>query len=205
MWTRGGSSPEVSQVSFDKSTDNGATWTPLGSGTRIGSTSNWQLTGLSLPTSGQLRARGRTAGGYQNGSSSLVEQVASFSGLLPALETWRQTHFGTTANAGDAADTFDFDQDGLVNLIEFAFGLDPKLPSSSAQLPQPNLSGGNSMFNFTQPDGVSGITYGAEWSTTLLPGSWTSIPDNGISQQHVFSIPTAGQPKMYLRLVITAP
>ncbi|MGL4401058.1 MAG: hypothetical protein ACRCXD_14405, partial [Luteolibacter sp.] len=105
----------------------------------------------------------------------------------------------------DAADNFDFDHDGLVNLIEFAFGLDPKLTNSSTQLPQPSLSGGNSFFSFTPPDGVSGITYGAEWSTTLLPGSWTPIPDTGISPQHVFSIPTAGQPKMYVRLVVTAP
>jgi uncharacterized delta-60 repeat protein/uncharacterized repeat protein (TIGR01451 family) len=77
-WTRGGSSPEVSLVTFEQSTDSGASWTPLGSGTRIGSTPNWQLTGLALTGSGQLRARGRTSGGYQNGSSGLVEQVTSF-------------------------------------------------------------------------------------------------------------------------------
>jgi uncharacterized delta-60 repeat protein len=204
-WTRGGSSPEVSQVTFEKSTDNGASWTPLGSGTRIGSTPDWRLTGLSLTGSGQLRARGRTAGGEFNGSSGLVEQVASFSGLLPALETWRQLYFGTTDNTGNAADTFDYDQDGLVNLVEFAFGLDPKLPGSSAQLPQPSLGGYNFAFNFTQPGGVSGITYGAEWSTTLLPGSWTAIPDTGIAPQHDFSLPTTGQPRMYIRLVVTAP
>jgi uncharacterized delta-60 repeat protein len=201
-WTRGGSSPEVSQVIFEKSTDSGASWTPLGIGTRIGSTPDWQLTGLSLPAGGQLRVRGRTTGGESNGSSGLVEQVVSFN--IP-LQTWRQLYFGTTANAGDAADTFDFDQDGLVNLIEFAFGLDPKLPSSSAQLPQPSLSGGNFAFSFTQPDGVSGITYGAEWSSTLLPGSWTAIPDTGNSPQQVFSLPTTGQPKIYTRLVVTAP
>jgi Domain of unknown function (DUF5122) beta-propeller len=201
-WIRGGSTPEVSQVTFEQSTDSGATWTPLGDGTRISGTPNWQLTGLSLPDSGQLRARGRTTGGDSNGSSGLVEQVASFSF---ALQTWRQLYFGTTANTGDAADNFDFDQDGLMNLIEFAFGLDPKIPNNNTQLPQPSFSGGNFVFSFTPPFGVSGITYGAEWSSTLLPGSWTSIPDTGVSPQHVFSIPTAGQPKMYLRLVITAP
>jgi len=83
-WTRGGSAPEVSQVTFEQSTDSGATWTPLGSGTRIGTTPNWQLTGLSLPATGQLRARGRTTGGYQNGSSGLVERVASF-GFPPEI------------------------------------------------------------------------------------------------------------------------
>ena len=33
--------------------DGGTSWTPLGSGTRVGSTANWQLTGLSLPATGQ--------------------------------------------------------------------------------------------------------------------------------------------------------
>jgi uncharacterized delta-60 repeat protein len=71
-WTRSGSSPEVSQVTFEKSTDSGATWTLLGNGNRIGTNANWRLTGLSLPTIGQLRARGRTADG-----SGLIEQVAA--------------------------------------------------------------------------------------------------------------------------------
>ncbi len=80
-WTRGGSTPEISQVTFEQSTDSGATWTPLGNGTRVATTANWQLTGLSLPGSGQLRARGRTTGGYFNGSSGLVETVISYSVL----------------------------------------------------------------------------------------------------------------------------
>ncbi|MCX6856166.1 MAG: choice-of-anchor D domain-containing protein [Verrucomicrobia bacterium] len=78
-WTRGGSAPDVSQVTFEVSTDGGTSYTPLGgTATRVGSTPNWQLTGLSLPSSGQLRAFGRTTNGYQNGSSGLVEQVQAF-------------------------------------------------------------------------------------------------------------------------------
>jgi uncharacterized delta-60 repeat protein len=84
IWTRGGSAPEITQVTVEQSTDSGTTWTTLGSATRIGSTANWQLTGLNLPTNVQLRARGRSSGGSYNGSSGLIEQVASFSGLLPA-------------------------------------------------------------------------------------------------------------------------
>jgi uncharacterized delta-60 repeat protein len=84
-WTRGGSAPEVSQVTFEKTTDSGATWIMLGSGSRIGSTPNWQLTGLSLSGSGWLRARGRTASGYQNGSAGIVEQQVSFA--FPSIVT----------------------------------------------------------------------------------------------------------------------
>ncbi len=86
-WTRNGSAPEVSQVTLEKSTDNGVTWTLLGNASRVGTTSHWLLTGQSLPASGQFRARGRTIQGYQNGGSGLIEQVASFSGLVKSTDT----------------------------------------------------------------------------------------------------------------------
>ncbi len=79
QWLRGGTTPETTQVTFELSTDAGANWTALGAGTRI--SGGWELTGLGLPASGSIRARARTAGGQFNGSSGLVEQQASFSGL----------------------------------------------------------------------------------------------------------------------------
>ena len=88
MWMRGGSAPDVTQTTFELSTNGGASYTPLGgTATRLGGTSNWHLAGLSLPTSGQLRSRGRTAGSYFSGSSGLVEQVTSYSGLIPPAPT----------------------------------------------------------------------------------------------------------------------
>jgi hypothetical protein len=48
LWSRGGSAPEVGDVVFELSLDHGATWTPLGSGARVGVTANWERTGLSL-------------------------------------------------------------------------------------------------------------------------------------------------------------
>jgi uncharacterized delta-60 repeat protein len=85
LWQRGGAAPEISQVTFELSIDGGTIWTALGNGVRIGTTANWQLTGLSLPAAGQIRARGRTTGGRHGGSSGLVEQVQVFSGLLPEM------------------------------------------------------------------------------------------------------------------------
>jgi uncharacterized delta-60 repeat protein len=72
-WLRGGTSPEVWRTAFEHST-NGVTWTSLGAGTRItGGWQGWQLSGLSLPPSGTLRARGNVTGGYRNASSWFVE------------------------------------------------------------------------------------------------------------------------------------
>jgi hypothetical protein len=50
-----------------------APWTLPGHGTRV--TGGWELSGLSVPASGRIRARGRTAGGLYNGSSGLVENM----------------------------------------------------------------------------------------------------------------------------------
>ena len=78
-WSRGGAGPEVEQVTFELSTDGGASWTPLGAGTHV--TGGWEKTGLSLPADGSVRARGRTNCGNSNGSSGLIEQMANFSGV----------------------------------------------------------------------------------------------------------------------------
>lgn len=75
-WQRGGSAPETQQVTFEVSTNNGNTWTLLGFGTRA--TGGWQLGGLTMPSSGLLRARARVVSGKFGGSSGLVEQVIGF-------------------------------------------------------------------------------------------------------------------------------
>lgn len=70
IWLRGGTSPEVWRTTFEHTT-NGATWADLGAGTRI--PGGWQLTGVSLPPEGTIRARGQIAGGAQNGSAWFVD------------------------------------------------------------------------------------------------------------------------------------
>lgn len=119
------------------------------------------------------------------------------------LENWRLLHFQSAANAGDASNQFDFDKDGLVNLVEYAFGLDPKNPGS-AQIPQPLLSGGQLSINYTRPPGFSGITHGAEW-TAELDGTWAPISSTATAPDYHFSVPIEGQGKLFIRHVISAP
>ena len=45
------------------------------------------MTGLNLPASSRVRARGRSRGGYLNGSTGLVEQVTTFGGWVPPTIT----------------------------------------------------------------------------------------------------------------------
>jgi hypothetical protein len=120
-----------------------------------------------------------------------------------AIEAWRLLHFGTADNTGGAAATFDFDKDGLTNLAEFAFGLDPKSGSSLA-LPQPQLLAGVLRATFAQPPGVAGITYRAEWSPTLTAASWKPLADIGTGTTHTFEVPGTN-PRAFLRYLITLP
>ena len=102
-WTRGGSSPQFTRVTFESSTDN-VNYTPLGNGTAAGS--NWTLTGLNLPT-GQnfyIRARGYYRSGYLNGSESITESVRNaFLVAVRHCNSRRPFHARPTA----ARETFD--------------------------------------------------------------------------------------------------
>jgi hypothetical protein len=139
--------------------------------------------------------------GGQNANSSVAITVFS------PLQSWRLAKFGSSGNIGNGADNADPYQTGIKNLSVFAFLGPNQNPAQAAvsQLPQLQKSGGNYFFNFTQPTGVSGIIYGAEWSTTLAPGSWQSITDSGTGGQHLFSVPVGSNNRLYLRLKVTDP
>ena len=95
----------------------------------------------------------------------------------------------------------DPDHDGLPNLLEYAFGLEAQ-QSSAVALPHGKLVGGNYVVEFTEPVGVTGITYGAESSASLLPGSWSEVPDSGTDSDHIFSVPVTGG-RLFMRLRVT--
>jgi uncharacterized delta-60 repeat protein len=117
-WKRGGSVPEIEQVIFEEWT--GSAWVSLGNATRV--PEGWSKTGLSLSASGQIRARGRTS---NSKCSGFIEQTVRYGSQANPVEAWRQQFFGTTLDAGSAADLADPDGDGLPNLMERAFNLSP--------------------------------------------------------------------------------
>jgi uncharacterized delta-60 repeat protein len=175
QWLRSGAAPEVSQTTFELSTNGGSTWSTLGTPTAI--TGGWQLSGLTLPTTGSIRARGRTLGGYFNGSSGITEQVQSFTVSPPSpSESWRLTHFGTTANTGNAADTATPDNDAIPNLIKYGLCITPG-SSGSSSLPQAQQLGGRLAVSFVRDPGRNDITIHVDVadSLALLQSSPTTI------------------------------
>lgn len=135
-----------------------------------------------------------------------TDRLASISfkvqGTPNPRDDWRLAQFGSAENSGNGADLNDFDRDGLPNLIEYAFGLDPKTNSATA-LPRPQRIGNEWVLGCTPPSGVGGITYGAEWCPDLNSGSWQTVEDNGVYPNHVFRVPMAGKPRVFMRWKVT--
>ena len=210
-WTRGGSAPEISRVTFELSTGDGSTWTALGNGVRVGTSPNWQLTGLALPASGQIRARGVTAGGYTGSSSGLIGQTASFSPFTPdadsdgLLDSWERIYWPFTA--GHSAHD-DFDHDGYNELLELALGLNPTAANPGGLPPVVN-EGGYLMMSLTKQPGV---TYEVQSAGTLLPGmpdsfsaaSTTMLINDATTLKVRDNFLIGAGPRRFLRLKVTA-
>ncbi len=96
----------------------------------------------------------------------------------------------------------DTDQDGIPDLIELAFGLDPAV-AHDGLIPRPQIIDGKLGTSFNEPPGVSGYIYGAECSATLEPGSWQAVPDSGSGTWHEFKVPVGPAPRMFMRLTVT--
>ncbi len=107
----------------------------------------------------------------------------------PPHDAWRIAHFVENANVPDiAGDLADPDHDGIPNLIERAFGLDPNV-SSVDGLPCAALSG-DTAITFCRPSTTADLRYVVQFSTDLV--RWTDgssyhgadiVPNTAITEQ----------------------
>jgi hypothetical protein len=200
-WQRGGSSPETNAVTLETSIDGGAAWSTPVAGARI--TGGWEFTGLALPSGGMVRLRARTAGGYNNGTAGLVETVSVLNPPTP-LQEWRRIHFGSPDDSGPGANNADPDSDGVENLAEFAFDLDPKTPDA-AFLPEWKTQDDDLVLTFVRPENAGELTYTAEYNTTLDAAGWTAIPNSAVPPLYTWYAPVGINRRLYLRLRVSVP
>jgi hypothetical protein len=132
-------------------------------------------------------------------------------GLSP-LEAWRTTHFGSPDNSGDGADGFDFDHDGLANLLEWAGNLNPTL--SSTFTASASRDGGELVFLYSRSTSAqqAGAVFIVEWSDTLADLGWstqgviqTQLTDNGTLQSVRATMPAGELGRRFIRLRVQAP
>ncbi|MBW8780362.1 MAG: discoidin domain-containing protein [Verrucomicrobia bacterium] len=137
-----------------------------------------------------------------NASGTGAYSGEAFATPLTLLQAWRLANFGTTVNAGNAADSADPDGDGLTNGQEFAAGTDPTNTSSVLKVTDIAVGGGNITVSFPT---VPGKTYRVERSDTLQAGSWSVLQDNITGTGGIFRVTdggAAGQSKRFYRIVI---
>jgi hypothetical protein len=152
-----------------------------------------------------LQAPGRERSGdlYRCVASCTGAQAASSAAMLEMKvvpNTWLSTYFtsGERANRAIAGDLSDPDHDGIVNLLEYAFGFDPE-KNSAAQMPKMGKSGSNATLSF--PASHVDVTYGAEVSTDLQTWTTTGVTLTTNGSTKTATYPMSAQ-KAFLRITV---
>jgi alpha-tubulin suppressor-like RCC1 family protein len=159
------------------------------------------VSGLHAGITYHFRARGTTVFGAGSGGD------LTFTTLPETVQDWRLQWYGAPSNTGNAADSADPYQTGIPNLAVFALLGPDQNPALAVavQLPQPQIVGPNFVLSFTEPAGVSGVTYGAEWRAALDTGTWQPVTDSPVGTVHTFSVPIGGNGQIFMRLRVSTP
>ena len=125
------------------------------------------------------------------------------------VEAWRLEHFGTIASTGDAADDFDFDHDGLVNLVEFGFAKNPTEAGPDGimldlQEAQAELT------YFRSVPAMSEYTFEVIWADDLESETWSTVGvteevlvNDGSVQEVKALIPMGATEKRFFKIRIS--
>jgi sugar lactone lactonase YvrE len=145
---------------------------------------------------------------YRISASNIDGSASTRQGTFTTLtltQGWRQTHFGSTANSGSAADGADPDRDGLPNLLEYALNLSPNAASRATAAVQ--AAGGNLEYTYSRGTAAfnGGTTYQVEWSDDLTLWFTTGvveslISDDGTQQQVKATLPAGSGGRRFVRL-----
>ncbi len=143
---------------------------------------------------------------FYTGKGEEAIGIASVSIRAPGIETWRFNNFGISTNSGIAADDADPDDDGVLNIFEYATGT-PPLTNSPSPITSA-MTGGYLTLTVTKAP-VTGVTWSAQSCDDLA--SWSSasvtvLVDNATTFQvrDNFAI-TPSTLKRFLRLRLARP
>jgi hypothetical protein len=133
---------------------------------------------------------------------------------FPVINLIRMKRVGTK-NIVQTGATDDPDGDGIVNLLEYACGMDPTMADAMPAGFEPtftDVSANNISFEYTWNKSAVDVVYTVQSRTNLLAGSWqtatglteTVVSDGGTNQTlQVDRVPV--EPALFLRLKLEIP
>jgi hypothetical protein len=154
-------------------------------------TLNSQFTGAQLiPGSPYLlRVRSQIGTRFMGYSAALT--------VVPLPPGGFETAFPALASQPQA----DADADGIANLVEYAFGLNPLAANSTLALPQPALTAAGLTLNFTIPATITDLNYTAECTSDFV--KWLPVPNQGSGLQRSITVPITPGQNCFMRLRIS--
>ncbi|MEI6537180.1 MAG: hypothetical protein WCN98_17695, partial [Verrucomicrobiaceae bacterium] len=148
-------------------------------------------------------------GGIANsGQDRSASQTFSITVYTPT-QTWQRTYFteAELANPAISGPLADPNNNGLSNLLEYAFHLDPKAQTTENR-PTVTLDATFLSLSYTRNLAATDLTFTIEQSTNLM--TWTPVSptiiilsDDGVTQRIKAEVPYNATPGMYLRLRVT--
>lgn len=185
------------------------TWNVM---TCSGKTGSFTLGTISGDAAGRSISSYGTLALQQSATSvDIVFTPANPSTPFTPAEFWRQANFGADWNNLEVAgDMVDGDQDGVNNLLERAFGGNPKVADASI-LPAPDATA--PLFSIVYRKAVAATDLSFEvqespdfsvpWVTAT--GSGTSLGEEGGVERILFTSPAAGSAIKFLQVKVTGP
>jgi len=125
-------------------------------------------------------------------------------------QSWRYTYFGSTANSGAGADTAIASGDGLPNLLKYALGLNPLVPSTTAGVITADAATGYLRLTVTKNTAATDVTFSIVGTSDLTnSSSWSTsgvvVDQNTASILQAHSSAPVSSGSSYLRLRVTRP
>lgn len=149
----------------------------------------------------------------ETGNSAPSAEAGATTAGAPAYQLWLDDHPALPSDMRDPAD--DPDGDGLVNLLEHAFGTDPAGAAGHGALPRlrDDASAPGLFLQFTRNRRSPDLLYQVQSSTTLQGGGWTPHPPagaliephphhSGLETVTLPILPAAGEDRRFFRLLV---
>jgi DNA/RNA endonuclease G (NUC1) len=142
-----------------------------------------------------------------NTAPDLVIQ-GTVSPILTPIEAWRFQYFGITNNSGVAADTAVNSSDGMPNLLKYALGLNPLVPTPNPVVG--DITTGYLRLTLPKNPNATDITYFVQVTSDIVAGPWTTagtvLDENTPTLLQVHdsaAVPASTQ--RFIRLEVTRP